>query len=158
MAMRITLAVCVWAYLVDGGSAVQVKPDFSGKWVLTSPADVSSNAAQELAITQESETPWMTVLVVERRSKDGVRSERYKTGVRVSMERREGPNTRLSVKWDADSLVVIRESYFGRTTESRPDTEREERWSIIQGMLVMMVTDRGASAEERTARLVYQKR
>ena len=156
--MRITIAVCVWACLIGGGGAAQVKPDFSGKWVLTSSADVNSNAAQELAITQENETPWLTVLVVERRTKDGVRSERYQTGVSVSMERREGPNTRLSVKWDADSLVVIRGSYFGRPTESRPDKEREERWSIAQGMLVMMVTDRSASAEETTARLVYQKR
>jgi hypothetical protein len=155
--MQITIAGCVLAYVIGGASATQAKPDFSGRWVLTASTDVNSNAAQELAISQADETPW-TVLNIERRSKDGVRSERYRTGVRQFVERREGPNTRLEAKWDGDTLVFERGTYSGRAPESRVDTMHEERWSIDpQGMLLIIVADRSASAEART-RLLYQKR
>jgi hypothetical protein len=156
--MRMTIGLCVLASIIGRASAAQDKPDFSGQWVLVSSADVGADAARELAISQTIGTPG-AILVVERRSKDGVHSERYRTGVRVFVERRDGSNTRLSVRWDGDTLVIERDSYSGQTADSPPDTAHQELWSIDpNGMLVMTVADRSVGAEPRTTKLVYRRR
>ena len=156
--MRMTMLLWVLASVIGGASAAQSKPDFSGQWVLASPTDVGSDAAPELAISQAIGTPG-AILVVVRRSKDGVRSERYRTGVRQFVERRDGSNTRLLVRWDGDTLVIKRDSYSDQAAGSRLDTEHQELWSIDpKGMLVMTVADRSVGAEPRTTTLVYRKR
>jgi hypothetical protein len=156
--MRMTMGLCVLASIISGVSAAQDKPDFSGRWVLVSSADVGADAAPELAVSQAIGTPG-AILDVERRSKDGVHSERYKIGVRVFAERRDGANTRLSVRWEGDALVIERDSYSGQTADARPDTSHHELWSIDpNGMLVMTVADRSVGAKPRTTKVVYRRR
>ena len=156
--MRMTMGLCVLVFVIGGASAAQSRPDFSGQWVLASPTDAASDAAPELVIGQAVGMTGV-ILVVDRRSKDGVRSERYRTGVRQFVERRDGTTTRLLVRWDGDTLVIQRDSYSGQIAGSQLDTEHQELWSIDpKGMLVMTAADRSGGAEPRTTTLVYRKR
>jgi hypothetical protein len=152
------MQLCVLVIVIGGASAAQSKPDFSGQWVLASPTDVGLDAAPELVISQAVGTTGL-VFVVERRTKDGVRSERHRTGVRQTVERRDGSTTVLFVRWDGETLVIQRDSYSGQTAGSRLDRQHQELWSIDpKGMLVMTAADRTAGAEPRTATFVYRKR
>lgn len=88
--MRITWWLAVLTSLAAGSTAAQDKPDFSGQWILVSPADPDSNVAGELGVRQwtESKSPpgstrvvTFTFLTIERQTRSGIRTESYQVGL-----------------------------------------------------------------------------
>jgi hypothetical protein len=95
---------------------------------------------------------------VERRSKRGVDSNRYRFGVAVNMDR-DGSRTRFSAKWNGNSLLVESGSYAGPAGSSAHHTGGGELWSLdAQGSLVITATERASGAEPRTTTLTYRRR
>jgi len=161
----------LWVLLasISGQVALQPKPDFSGRWVLVDGGKFDPDVARELEIRQ-STAPVFRVLTVERRSKSGVRSERYEIGVMggtvPGLGERDsrppvGPEmrwTRESVLWDGDTLAIKNGRYSGPTVESGPYAEHEERWSLnARGLLLMIITDQRSGTDLRTTRRTYRR-
>jgi hypothetical protein len=160
--MRMGLWLCVPLFLVAGTIAAEGKPDFSGRWVLVNAAESASAAARGLVVRESFEAP-VTVMTVERRLENGVRSDTYRIGLSGGLvggtaADGRGTATRFSVTWDGDKLVIETGSYSGPTRESGPYSEHNEVWSLdSQGRLVITVTDRGTATELRTNQLTYRR-
>src|SRR5215510_8336032 len=117
--MRLHLAACLFILLVARATSAQGKPDFSGDWILVSPIDAPSNAAQTMTVHEsfkrESvlgtplESPAIT-LAVERRSNSGAHSDLYTVGtVGGTVGGSVGSatlTTRYSITWDDERLVI----------------------------------------------------
>lgn len=169
--MRMHLASCLLVLLVARATSAQGKPDFSGDWILVSPIDAPSNAAQTMTVHEsfkrESvlgtplESPAIT-LAVERRSNSGAHSDLYTVGtVGGTVGGSVGlpaVRTDFSISWDGDRLV-IQTRYSGRPVDAGGDSERKEVWSLdAQGSLLLTVTERSPGTEPTTATLIYRRR
>jgi hypothetical protein len=154
--MRLTTALCVLISAIAGAASAQNKPDFSGQWILVSPRDLPATAALELAISQHVEGS-VTTIRVERSSGDAHPS-RYRVGLRVHTERRDGSENRLLVSWNENSLVIQR-GHYKRRGDSEPYTQRSEVWSLDkEGRLVISATEWAAGREAETINLTYRRR
>lgn len=179
LVMRKTPWSFVLPLLIAAAVAGQDKPDFSGRWVLENPADSASDIARSLTVRQSivrttargtPMEPFLKDLTVEREFSTGARSESYQIGVvggvvgGVDRTGRAGPDgqnreTRFSVRWDGNRLVIETGTYSGPTRESGPYTEHTEVWSLdAESRLVMTVTDRRSGAESSTRTLTYRRR
>lgn len=70
----------------------------------------------------------------------------------------DGSSTRLTVRWNGNTLVIERGTYSGQAQKPAKNTERTEAWSLDpMGMLVITVTERSSGVEPTTTRLVYRK-
>jgi hypothetical protein len=177
--MRTPLWLSVLFGLIAAGAAAQDRPDFSGHWVLADPSDFASTIARELTVHQsivhqsvrgDAIEPFFKTLTVERRLPSGLRSESYEMGTeggtvggvdpsgRESGPNDKSPQTRVSVKWDGDRLVIETGSDSGRTRDSGPYTEHDEVWSLdAQGQLLITVTDRGSAVRSSTSNFTYRR-
>jgi len=178
--MRKTSSSFALLLLVAATLAGQDKPDFSGRWVLESPADPAADIARSLTVRQSivrttargtPMQPFFGDLTVERELPTGLRSDTYQIGVVGGVVggvdrtgRAAGPGgqsrqTRFSVRWNEDRLVIETGTYSGPTRESGPYTEHMEVWSLDAGKrLLVTVTDRRSGAEPVTRTLTYRRR
>ena len=177
LTIRLTLWSCVSVLLIAPKSGAQDKPDFSGHWALADPSVSGPTIAQELTvqmlIVRESVrgdpiTPFFKTMTVERRLPSGVHSDSYQIGIEGGMvggvvggagPGRQSPSqTRFSITWNGDRLVMENGSYSGPTRESGPYTEHDEVWSLdSQGRLLLTVTERASGVEPRTTQLTYRR-
>jgi hypothetical protein len=176
--MRHTGWLSILSMFVAATVAAQDKPDFSGRWILESPADAGPDVARSLTVRQlvvrtnvygAPMTPFFKELSVERQFGNDVRTETYQIGIEggvvgvVSPNRATGPDvnvpqTRFSVRWEENRLVIDIGSYSGPTRESGPYTEHTEVWQLdATGMLILSMTDRGSGIASTTKTLTYRK-
>ena len=175
--MRMHLASCILVLLLGQAVAAQDKPDFSGNWILVSPSDSSSNAAQAMTVRESFKResvrgtpidPPLITLSVERRFNGAVHSEVHTIGTIGGIVGEVAGNagtgfggpseqTRFSTTWDGDRLVIeIR--YSGRPVDAGAYSEHKEVWSLdIQGALMLTVTDRALGTESTTTNLIYRR-
>lgn len=150
-------------------TVVQQKPDFSGDWILLRSRETPVDAPFALTVRRSFAAP-SEVLLVDRRSESGLRSESHRIGLSggiiggVDRSGRAGAagglrtETRFSVRWRDDSLVIENGRYAGPSRESGPYEEHEEVWSLdAEGRLLIVVTDRESGAAPRTMTLAYRR-
>jgi len=174
--MRMHLAVCVLVLLLEGATAAQDRPDFSGTWILVNPSGSASSAAQMLTVhqsfTRESVRgtpidPPLITLAVERHSSGGVHSDLYTIGLiggtvsgvsgnTVGTGLGGRAQTRFSTTWDGDRLV-IENSYLGRPGDAVSSSAHKEVSLDAQGTLSLVVTDRSTGTEPITTNLIYRR-
>jgi len=147
------------------------QPDFSGEWILVNPTNPAADVATALSVRQPiventvrggSMPPAYLELVVERHLPVGNRSETYRIGVDGGMVgglpagvRFE---TRQSVKWDGDSLVIATSRWSGPPEDRRLDERRSEVWQLdSKGRLVVTISEHEDKRELRTE-LTYRRR
>ena len=165
--------------LVAAAVAVQDKPDFSGHWVLAPSPGSGPDVARSLTVRQSIARtnvygapiePFFKDLTVEREFVSDVRTDTYQIGVEggtvggmVPAGRETGSSanisqTRFSVHWEGNRLVIETGSYSGPTRDAGPYTEHTEVWQLDDaGILILSVTDRGSGIESKTKTLTYRK-
>jgi hypothetical protein len=166
---------------VDAGRrdvSAQDKPDFSGRWILETSAGAGPDVARSLTVHQPvvrtnvygaPTPPFFKELSVERQFGTDVRTETYQIGGQGGMvfgalpaSRGTAPDvnasqTRFSVHWEDDRLVIDTGSYSGPTREAGPYTEHTEVWRLdAAGMLVLSTTDRGSGIASTTKTVTYR--
>lgn len=168
-----------WLLLQAAAPAAQDKPDLTGRWVIESPPDAAPEVALALTVTRSIARPNVTGgpmppsftdLTVDRQLASGIRSDTYQIGVSGGVVggvdrngRGTGPNgrspeTRFSVRWDGNRLVIETDRYSGPTRESGPYTEHAEVWRLDEGgRLVITLTDRGSGVAPTTRTLTYRR-
>jgi hypothetical protein len=107
--------------------------------------------------------PWFKELTVERQSRAGTASETHLIGVgggsysgTVGSEQRT--ETRETVKWADNTLVIDTWRHSGPKGQSEPHTEHREVWRFdAEGKLVITITDRGLEGESKTTTLTYRR-
>lgn len=169
----------ILSMLVAATVAAQDKPDFSGRWILETSAGASRDVARSLTVRQPvvrtnvygaPMPPFFKELSVERQFVTDVRTDIYQIGVEGGMvggvlpaNRGAAPDvnvsqTRFSVRWEDNRLVIDSGSYSGPTREAGPYTEHTEVWQLdAAGMLVVSITDRGSGIASTTKTLTYRK-
>ena len=165
--------------LVAATVAAQDKPDFSGHWILETAAAADPAVARSLTVRQPvvrtnvygaPMPPFFKELSVERQFVTGVRTETYQIGIEGGMvgavrpaNRGTGrdvnvPQTRFSVRWEDDRLVIQSGSYSGPTRDAGPYTEHTQVWQLdAAGRLILSTTDRGSDVASTTKTLTYRK-
>lgn len=108
----VRLAICA-LLLGTVVHAAQEKPAFTGQWDLINTDDTGPDVARTLRIrpTVDGRLP---ALIVERRLEGGIHEDRYTIGIvsgtvggiSAQGRSRDPRETRLSVTWDADRLVI----------------------------------------------------
>ena len=147
--------------------------DFSGEWVLVALEKPAADTAIALSVKQPVTDknvygapmpPAYLDLTVERRSAAGAHSTKYlvgATGGSTSGFVRGGPQTetRWSVTWEAESLVIIESGWSARMGGVLElDRERTETWRLDRdGSLVIAIVDRQGDRESRDT-LTYRRR
>jgi hypothetical protein len=168
----------ILSMLVTATVAGQDKPDFSGRWILERPADAGPDVPRSLTVRQPvvrtnvygaPMPPFFKELSVERQFVTDVRTETYQIGVEggtvygLPANRGTAPDvnpsqTRFSVRWEDNRLVIDTGSYSGPTREAGPYTEHTEVWQLdAAGMLILTITDRGSGITSTTKALTYRK-
>ena len=158
--------------------AAQDKPDFSGRWILETSAGAGPAVARSLTVRQlvvrtnvygDPMPPFFKELSVERQFGDDLRVESHQIGVEggvvgvVAANRGTAsdvnvPQTRFSVRWEGNRLVIDTGRYSGPTREAGPYTEHTEVWQLdSRGMLLLSITDRGSGIASTTKTLTYRK-
>jgi hypothetical protein len=161
-------SACALMLVAVATAGAQGKPDFSGQWLLVTPRD--EGFARELTVRYEVEER-MRSLIVERQYATDVQRDTYKVGVSGggvsggivggsgSVSAGATLETRFSVTWDYDRLVILTSRDSGPTRESMSHTEHNETWSLdARGQLVILATDRAPSSSPVTTVLTYRKR
>ena len=146
------------------------QPDFSGEWILATPTAPSADVATVLNVRQPiidktvqgtSMPPAYLELMVERRSQKGVQSERYAIGVvsgTVAGTQSTEPESRGSVNWAGDSLVIATNRWSGSGSSRRLESQRSEAWQFdSESRLVITITEKTGQRERRTT-LRYRRR
>ena len=176
------VALAIVPMLAVATAAAQDKPDVSGTWALADPASVGPDAARNLTLTMtvvrqnvrgEPIGPFFDSLTVTREFATGARSvDSYRLGVEGGTargtvgglstagagSRASASQTRFSVRWQGNRLVIETASYSGASREAGPYTEHAEVWQLdAAGMLILTVTDRGSEFETRTSILTYRR-
>jgi hypothetical protein len=175
--MRHPTLVCIVSasLAIAVSAAAQDQPDFSGRWVLVSSAVADPNAARSLNIRQPVRVtnalgapmaPYFLELIVEREFADRVTTETHTIGVGggivggVAGGDLAGARyqSRFSVRWEGDRLVIERGSYSGQTRDAVPYWEHTEEWEMdAAGMLVVTVTDRASDAAPKSNTFMYRR-
>jgi hypothetical protein len=157
--------------------AAQDKPDFSGRWILVTSADAGPAVARSLTVRQRAVRtnvygdpipPFFKELTVERQFGNDVRTETYQIGIVGGMvggmspangitSGLDVPQTRFSVRWEDNRLVIDIGNYSGPAREAGPFTEHEV-WQIdAAGMLILSMAERGSGIPSTTKTLMYRK-
>jgi hypothetical protein len=153
--------------------ATQNEPDFSGEWVLVSAARSDSDAAPMLTVRQtlvrtdalgQPMAPFFSQLIVERKSVDHPRKDTYQLGVHGvrggisgGIVGGGGVQTRYSVRWEGDRLVIETGSYSGPGRQDGPYSEHTEEWRLDrEGLLILQLTDR-SDKDQTSNTLTYRR-
>ena len=177
--MRHKSWLLILSMLVAAIVAAQDKPDFSGRWILDTAAGAGPDVARSLTVRQPvvrtnaygaPMPPFFKELTVERQFVTDVRTETYQIGVVGGMVGGVLPanrgtaadvnvsETRFSVRWEDNRLVIETGRYSGPTREAGPYTEHTEVWQLdTAGMLILSITDRGSGIASTTKTLTYRK-
>ena len=158
--------------------AAQDKPDFSGRWILETSAGAGPDVARSLTVRQPvvrtnvygaPMPPFFKELSVERQFGNDLRTETFQIGIEGGVKAVFPPNrgtasdvnvpeSRFSVRWEDNRLVIDIGSYSAPTREAGPYTEHTEVWQLdATGMLVVSLTDRGSSIVSTTKTVTYRK-
>src|SRR5262245_41231204 len=149
--------------------AAQDKPDFSGGWVLVSSSTPDPSAAQTLTVRQTVTRtnvrgglmqPFFGTLIVKRQFAGRATTDTYQIGVQGGIVGGGIAETRHSVRWEGNRLVIETGSYSspGPARSDGPYSERTEEWQLdAAGRLVLSVTERRSGAQEVSNTLTYQK-
>jgi len=168
--------LAILSMLVVAIVAAQDKPDFSGRWILESSEGAGPDVARSLTVRQTvvrtnvygaPMPPFFKDLVVERQFGTDVLTETYQIGIEggtvsgLSADRRIVPEfsqTRFSVRWENNRLVIDTGIYSGPTREAGPYTEHTEVWQLsAAGRLIVSTIDRGSGIATTTNTLMYRK-
>jgi hypothetical protein len=177
--MRRLGLLSILSILVADPVEAQDKPDFSGHWVLATSAGSGPDVAQSLTVRQPIVRtdvfgapiePYFKELTVEREVGSRVRTDTYQIGLEggtvgavASAGGGINPNanrsqTRFSVRWEGDRLVIETASNSGPTSQAGPYTEHTEVWQLnASGMLILSITDRGSGIGSTSITLAYRK-
>jgi hypothetical protein len=91
--------------------------------------------------------PFFKELIVVRTFADHTQTDTYRLGVQGGIVG-GGPQTRYSVRWEGNRLVIETGTYSGSTRQAGPYTEHTEEWELdAAGMLVLSRTNRRSNAE-----------
>jgi len=140
-----------------GTAAAQDKPDFSGRWVLVSASRTGPDVETSLIVRQPVTRtnafgapmpPAFLELIVERRSKDRMRTDTFQLGVSGGIVGGGGVQSRFSVRWEGNTLVIANETIL---------SEHTEEWELLQGSLVITTKDRDAGGDTKSSTLIYRK-
>jgi len=159
---------------VGASLRAQVGQDFTGRWILESPAQPAPDIPRALSVRQslvstnvrgEPIRPFFKDITIEREFASGTRSETHEIGVVGGVlpapgpdRRANGPNQHHAVKWDANALVFESGSYTGQGRETGVWTEHREIWSLdSNNRLHLMITTRSSIDALRTVELVYRR-
>jgi len=170
---RSGLVWILWSALAVAAAAQQ-GTDFSGRWVLVSSAVADPNAARSITVRQPVTRtnnlgapmpPAFLQLIVEREFADRVTTETHAIGLQGGMvggivggDADARYQSRFSVNWEGQRLVIHRSSYSGATRDAGPYWERDEEWELDPaGMLVISVTDRASDTEPRSNAFNYSR-
>ena len=154
------------------GVVAQDKPDFSGRWILTTPQQSEADIPLALSVRQtlvrttvrgEPMEPFFRDIAIERQFETGTRSENHLIGVQggtVAGLRADGiPNgttAHHAVKWDGNALVFESGSYTGQRPETGTWVERREIWSLdADGRLRVAITTRSSGDGSKDITLMY---
>jgi hypothetical protein len=168
----------ILSMVVAATVAAQDNPDFSGRWMLETSAGAGPDVALFLTVRQPvvrtnvygaPMPPFFKELSVERQFGDDLRVETYQIGLgggvvgvvaanRGTASAVNVPQTRFSVRWEGNRLVIDTGRYSGPTREAGPYTEHTEVWQLDSGgMLILFITDRGSGTASTTKTLTYRK-
>ena len=168
--MRSALSAIVVGAMATASLFAQDRPDFSGRWILASPARPSADTPRAMSVRQTLATTnvrgepmpaFFKEISIERDLVDGTRREKHAIGVaggfvsgtKSSGVATNGPAGHYAVNWDNDALVF--ES--GSRTETK-SAERREVWSLdTTGRLHVTVTTRASSASPTTVTFVFRR-
>ena len=167
------------AILLAATVTAQDQPDFSGRWVLDASVAADPDVARSLTVRQPIVrtnvhgapiAPFFRELSVERQFVTGARTDVYQIGIEggvvggVAPSNRgdaAGPNvsqTRFSVRWEDNRLVINSGRYSGPTREPGAYTEHTEIWQLDgAGTLMLSITDGGSGRASTTKTLTYRK-
>jgi hypothetical protein len=147
----------------------QDKPDFSGRWILEDWTPASSDVARVLTVRHSLAPPPASDLTIERESAAGVRSDSYRIGIvggvvggidsagRGFGPDGQRPQSRFSVTWQGDELVIALADYSGSTRDAGPWVEHTEVWSLdAEDTLRITATDRRPGEPPVTRTLTYR--
>jgi hypothetical protein len=142
---RVAAAV-VSLLLLAGPLTARQKPDFTGTWVATSPAE----AAGQVQTVKQTET----TLTRGHDSSGGGHSFTYKFDGSESRFVIHGTTTIATASWDNDKLVVVERSNYhdGRHRNAR------SVWSLnAQGELVVDFTEQFNGQPAKTTRIISRR-
>jgi hypothetical protein len=160
--------------LATVGVVAQDKPDFSGRWILTTPQQSDTDTLLALSVRQtlvrttvrgDPMEPFFRDITVGRQCETGTQSATHLIGVQggtVSGLRADGsptaPTTRHAVKWDGNALVFESGRYTGQFPETGTWAERRETWSLeADGRLRVAITTRSSGDGPRAVTLLYRR-
>ncbi|PYR59954.1 MAG: hypothetical protein DMF91_13455 [Acidobacteria bacterium] len=167
----------ILSMLVAATVVAQDKPDFSGRWIRETSAGAGPDDARALTVRQPvvrtnvygtPMPPFFKELSVDRQFGTDIVTETYQIGIEGGMVSGLSPanrgiipefsQTRFSVRWDDNRLVIDTGIYSGRTREAGPYTEHTEVWQLDgSGRLIVSTTDRGSGIASTTKTLTYRK-
>jgi hypothetical protein len=168
-ALRLAVFACA-----TQAPCAQSHPDFSGRWVLESPARPEADMARALTVRQpvvranvygEPIPPMFADIAIDREVAGGVRSETHRlstvggTVPGIAADgRANGPWRHDSVLWQDGELVFASETSSTHTPRTGFWDERREAWSLDpDGRLHVIITTQGSDAEPRRLTLVYRR-
>jgi hypothetical protein len=139
------------AVVLTAAAGAQQKPDFSGRWVITSPPE---GAGREQVVTQDEKS-----LTVEQAASSGSRKTIYQLD---GVERQQAVPMRgqdivilSKAAWDGDRIVIS-------STTSYPNgmkTQSKETWSFdAQGRLVIDYTEIGPTGPAPAMKVTFVKK
>jgi hypothetical protein len=154
--------------------AAQAAPDFTGRWILISPALPPPDIPRALSVRQslvntnvrgESMRAFFRDITIERDVDGSTRTETYTIGVEggvvpglTSDGKSLGPTEHHAVRWDASALVFESDTHTGESPGSGVWMERRETWSLdSDGRLHVVIITRGSVDAARTVALVYRR-
>jgi hypothetical protein len=124
-------------------------PNFSGEWVLQSPAAPSATMARRLSVQQDGRNLSITKTIAERTEKA---QHRINRGAPPERKRNFA-----GVWWSGDMLWFAQGEYSGRDG-AELFSERSETWSLDEaGLLTIDITLRRSGAPPSRTTLVYRK-
>jgi hypothetical protein len=149
---RTLVAISILTVGLAQSAGAQQKPNFSGRWVITSPAD---SAGQEQLITQDAKT-----LTVEHPSESGGHKMSYQLdGVerRMAIPGKAAADITMLAKasWDGNTIVVFTDISYPNGMK----TQSKDVWSIdAQGRLVIDTTERGPTGPAPAVKMIHVKK
>jgi HEAT repeat protein len=154
------------------------QPDFSGRWVLVSPAHPPANAARVLVVEQpitrtnvrgEPMPPSFLAIAIRREGPSGVTSETRMIGVVGGVvggwvgpkgaSGRSSTSSRDETRWDGNALVLSGGTYTRDSERTVVDwSEHRETWSLdSDGRLRIEIRSEASGAARQTETLLYRR-
>jgi hypothetical protein len=175
--MRTPIAALALSLVAGTFLHAQAGVDFSGNWILESPATADTPTALSVrqsvtttTVRGEPMQPWFSHISIEREVGGRHRVEEHRIGIRGGVVggpvggRGGDPGTaealrqHFSVTWSANALVFERGSHTGLSPGTGEWTERRETWSLdADGRLHVVISTRGSGEEPRTVAAVYRR-